>query len=198
MRALFFGDSFVNGTHDPLYRGWVSRLCAESSRIRPYITCYNLGVRRDTSADILRRWENEFSARKVQDETMAAVFSYGVNDTMLEQGAPRIDPAMSMDNTRRMMEGAVQVARVLFISPTPLKDPDHNDRLREMNTRLKPLLAEYSVPFLDLFPGLLASPEWMNDMEKNDGIHPLDSGYAALSEIVFRWPAWQDLLKTAG
>ena len=52
MRILAFGDSFVAGVGDPAHQGWLGRALAG----RPEVTLYNLGVRRDTSADIARRW----------------------------------------------------------------------------------------------------------------------------------------------
>ena len=55
MRILAFGDSFVAGVGDPAHQGWLGRALAG----RPEVTVYNLGVRGDTSADILRRWAAE-------------------------------------------------------------------------------------------------------------------------------------------
>jgi hypothetical protein len=52
MRICFVGDSLVNGTGDPVGLGWVGRACAAARRRGHEVTCYNLGIRRDTSADI--------------------------------------------------------------------------------------------------------------------------------------------------
>ena len=51
MRILAFGDSFVAGVGDPDHLGWIGR----ALRGRREITLYNLGVRRETSADIAAR-----------------------------------------------------------------------------------------------------------------------------------------------
>jgi lysophospholipase L1-like esterase len=59
MRICFFGDSIVNGTGDPDCLGWVGRVCGAARKSGVDLTSYNLGIRRDTSADILRRWRRE-------------------------------------------------------------------------------------------------------------------------------------------
>jgi len=56
MRICFVGDSFVNGTGDPEYLGWTGIICAVTRSWGYDITYYNLGIRRETSADILARW----------------------------------------------------------------------------------------------------------------------------------------------
>src|SRR3954451_17927814 len=63
IRLCFFADSFVNGTGDDACLGWVGRACAAGRRNGVDLTCYNLGIRGDTSADVLRRWEHEAQAR---------------------------------------------------------------------------------------------------------------------------------------
>src|SRR5918997_5203792 len=63
-RVFFVGDSFVAGIGDPQHRGWVGRLAERAHRIGAPITAYNLGVRRDTSDDILRRWADEVAVRR--------------------------------------------------------------------------------------------------------------------------------------
>ena len=63
MRICFVGDSFVNGTGDPDCLGWAGRVCAAAQHDGHDITYYNLGVRRETTADIRDRWEREVSCR---------------------------------------------------------------------------------------------------------------------------------------
>ena len=59
MRICFIGDSFVNGTGDDDCLGWTGRICSAARRRGRDITLYNLGIRRDTTADIAARWERE-------------------------------------------------------------------------------------------------------------------------------------------
>ena len=84
IRICFIGDSFVNGTGDETALGWAGRLCADAAIKFSTITYYNLGIRRDTSSNILRRFENEISSRLAKDFDSRIVISFGVNDTFIE------------------------------------------------------------------------------------------------------------------
>jgi acyl-CoA thioesterase-1 len=55
IRICFIGDSYVHGTGDDDCLGWAGRLCAAARRAGHNVTYYNLGVRRETSADIACR-----------------------------------------------------------------------------------------------------------------------------------------------
>ena len=63
LRLCFVGDSFVHGTNDPEYLGWTGRLSILARGRGHMLTCYNLGVRRDTSSAIAARWELETERR---------------------------------------------------------------------------------------------------------------------------------------
>ncbi|EAW38620.1 Lipolytic enzyme, G-D-S-L [Lyngbya sp. PCC 8106] len=90
MRICFVGDSFVNGVGDPSGLGWTGRVCVEAHQYKDEITVYNLGIRRETSADILKRWSGEVSCRLTSEYDSRVVFSFGVNDTTIEQGKTRV------------------------------------------------------------------------------------------------------------
>ena len=62
-RVCFIGDSFVLGVGDPDGLGWSGRIAAAARRRGIDITAYNLGVRRETTADIARRWQAEVAPR---------------------------------------------------------------------------------------------------------------------------------------
>ena len=53
IRICFVGDSLVNGTGDEMALGWAGRLCAMAHTRGSSVTYYNLGIRRNTSKDIL-------------------------------------------------------------------------------------------------------------------------------------------------
>ncbi len=63
MRICFIGDSFVNGTGDDEALGWTGRIVATARAEGRDVTHYNLGIRRDTSADIAERWRAEVERR---------------------------------------------------------------------------------------------------------------------------------------
>lgn len=53
MQICFFGDSFTYGVGDPAGLGWRGRVVRRLIGVRPDVTAYDLGIRRNTSADIL-------------------------------------------------------------------------------------------------------------------------------------------------
>ena len=65
IRICFIGDSLVNGTGDRQALGWSGRVCAAANRAGFIVTHYNLGIRGNTTQDILSRWKTEFELRKV-------------------------------------------------------------------------------------------------------------------------------------
>ena len=56
---VFIGDSFVAGYGDPKGHGWVSRVVGRTHHPDLDLTAYNIGVRGDSSADVLARWRTE-------------------------------------------------------------------------------------------------------------------------------------------
>ena len=63
VRICFVGESFVNATGDPECLGWAGRICVNANKKGYDITYYNLGVRRETSAQLKNRWQREVSER---------------------------------------------------------------------------------------------------------------------------------------
>jgi acyl-CoA thioesterase-1 len=90
IRICFIGDSFVNGTGDPLCLGWTGRVSAAAIQQGYAVTSYNLGIRWETSADIAARWRDECARRLPAHSDGRVVFSFGANDTTVEQGRQRL------------------------------------------------------------------------------------------------------------
>ena len=60
---VFVGASLVAGVGDPKGQGWVSRVVGRTHSADLELTAYNLGVRGDTTADVLARWKSECAPR---------------------------------------------------------------------------------------------------------------------------------------
>jgi len=191
LRLCFVGDSFVNGTNDPGYLGWTGRVSI-LARGRGYmLTCYNLGVRRDTSSDIAARWESETQRRLPDSCTPYVVFSYGVNDTTIENGTKAVAEEQSIDNTRQMLRTANQRGyRVALIGPPPIADTQQNLRTRQLSIALARVAESEGVPFLAVFDDLIADPVWMAEVAAGDGAHPGAAGYAKFAALVDGWQRW--------
>ncbi len=190
VRICFVGESFVNGTGDPEYLGWTGRICVLARQEGHDITYYNLGVRRETSTALAARWQEEVSRRLPQECDCRIIFSFGTNDTTLENGKTRVELEQSIDNAYKILSVAKQFFPVLMVSPPPIADSEQNYRTAKLSQQLASVCHQLSVPYLDVFNPLLASDIWLNEVAANDGAHPASSGYSQLAQLVQNWDAW--------
>lgn len=198
-RICFVGDSFINGTGDPECLGWTGRLVAAACQTGEEITYYNLGVRGDTSADILKRWLPEVSHRLPSNCNGKVLFSFGANDITLEKGKTRIDFPDSLNNASQILEQAKLLFPVLMVSSPPLGDWEDNLRLAALSNQFEQICGNLSIPYLDVLTPLQNSPIWMSEVAANDGAHPQSAGYAELAELLrnrIDWTSWSNLQKT--
>jgi lysophospholipase L1-like esterase len=190
VRICFVGDSFVAGTGDPDGHGWVSRVCRDARRRGVNVTGYNLGVRRDTSRDVAQRWRDECARRLPAPLDGRVVFSFGVNDTTIIDGARRIEIDESIANTNAIFAGARALYAVLMVGPPPVAEAEQNARIEALSARLAEAAATHGVRYLDTFATLRHSATWMREVAQNDGSHPQGAGYDELARLIARWPAW--------
>jgi lysophospholipase L1-like esterase len=190
MRICFVGDSFVNGTGDPDYLGWTGRICRVARKKGIDITYYNLGVRRNTSTDIAVRWLEEVSRRLPEGCNGKVVFSFGVNDTTIEEGKSRIKFEGSIENTYKILTDAQPLFPILMVSPPPVPDSEQNLRVAELSAQFKRICCQLNVPYLDVFHPLQASTVWLKEAAVNDGYHPGSAGYSEFARLVEDWSSW--------
>lgn len=205
LRICFVGDSITNGTLDDEVLGWCGRLCAGERARGHDLTCYNMGVRADTSEEIKARWRAECEPRLPPHVNGGLVFSFGVNDMADQEGIGlRVPLEQSLANASEMLFRASEWLPTLWIGPAPaemsmqpLRIADtvvfdfKNDRTRELNSRFADLAGEMGVPYLDLFTPLAGDPRWSAALQAGDGVHPVADGYALMAEQVAAWPAWR-------
>lgn len=195
MRICFIGDSFVNGTGDPQCLGWAGRICATACNLGHEITYYNLGVRRETSADIKFRWLREVSCRLSAAADGRIVFSFGMNDTTLENGITRLEFLSSIENTRNILNTAKQMFPVLMVGPPSTVDAEQNHRIGHLSKSFAVVCYELDLPYLDIFTPLQSSAIWMGEAVENDGYHPSSAGYAELAQLIQNWTSWLSWFK---
>jgi lysophospholipase L1-like esterase len=154
------------------------------------MTYYNLGIRRDTSADIADRWLNEVQRRLPTTEPNGVVFSFGTNDTTLEGGRLRVERQQSLDHLHQILSQARSRYPVLMISPAPTADDAQNDRTADLSLAFASIAQALQVPYLDVLTPLRQSLVWQNEARLNDGAHPRAAGYIDLAHLVQHWSAW--------
>jgi lysophospholipase L1-like esterase len=193
-RVLFFGDSFVAGVGDPSALGWVGRVAAAAHAAGCPLTSYNLGVRRDTSADVAARWRAEAWARmRAAQASYGVVFGLGTNDMTHEEGRLRVQPGHAVDNLGQMVDAArADGLDVFVVGPPPAGEPAHDARIQELSAAFAELAAQRAVPYAETAAALCASAAWTREAARNDGSHPGAGGYAELAELVLAagWLDW--------
>lgn len=188
VRLCIIGDSFVNGYGDPKALGWVGRVVARTPTDEIDLTVYNLGVRGNSSADVLARWRDETSRRFAEGSDNRLVVAVGRAD--LGQG-------LSLARTRLNLANVVDDAvtgglRPFVVGPPPSMDPAVNDRMRPIVAAQQDVCSRRSVPFVDCFTPLTGHDQWYADLAPGDGVHPGQAGYGLLAWLVLHtgWGAW--------
>ncbi|MGK8521221.1 GDSL-type esterase/lipase family protein [Nocardia asteroides] len=192
LRVCFVGDSFVAGVGDPRCLGWAGRLASAAHARGVPLTAYNLGVRRQTSAQILRRFDAECSPRLPPGADAGVVLSFGVNDAVHEDGGPRVRPEDSVVNLRELLgKAAGRGWPVLMVGPPPIADHEHNARAAELDERFARVCAASEVPYVRVHEALRANAVWMTEVGTGDGAHPAAAGYDEIAALIApHWHAW--------
>lgn len=190
MRICFVGDSFVNGTGDPECLGWTGRICAAAQKQGHDLTYYNLGVRRQTSTEIASRWLGEVSCRLPEGCDGRVVFSFGVNDTTIEDGHPRVGSDETLKNTHKILSIASVLFPVLMVGPPPVACESQNPKIAYLSQQFRSISRGLDVPYLDVFTPLKESETWISEAAASDGAHPRSTGYSELAYLVQNWSSW--------
>jgi lysophospholipase L1-like esterase len=194
MRVCFFGDSFVNGTGDDDGLGWVGRVVAAARQAGRDLTGYNLGIRRDTSADVAARWKGEARVRLPAECDGRLVFSFGANDCGSNgvDDRPRVALAESLAHAEAILEKAHHWLPTLMIGPGVIASHgEANARVCALSEDYAKLCERLGVPYLEICHLTLASPLWMDEATSGDGAHPNRGGYALLAHAVSNWAPWR-------
>lgn len=184
----FIGDGFTSGFGDPKALGWVSRVVGRTPLSDATLTSYNLGIRGESSADLMTRWRGECAPRWEHRGERRLVVAVGAED--LEQG---ITTARSRLNLANILDDAASIGVATFVvGPTPTLDQDHNVRLEVLAAAQADVCARRNVPYVDTFNPLLHHEQWQSDLAAGDAIHPGQAGYGLIAWLVLNggWLRW--------
>lgn len=194
LRVCVVGDSFVAGVGDPEHLGWFGRVAARTHGAGRPLTAYALGVRRQTSQDVMDRWRAECTPRLPDGCDGRVVVAFGVNDTTIDVGntAPRLSPSDSVTNLDRTLREVRDAGWAsLVVGPPPIADPDQNDRIARVDTAFSATCEAAGVGYVRVFEDLLADRMWMQQVAAEDGAHPGAEGYRRLADLVWaQWLPW--------
>lgn len=188
LRLCVVGDSFATGYGDPKALGWVGRVVARTPVDEVDLTVYNLGVRGDSSADVLARWRDETGRRFVAGAENRLVVAVGRND--VHQG---LSLARTRLNLANVVDDAVTGGLQPFVvGPPPSLDAAVNERLQPVVAAQQDVCARRNVPYVDCFTPLTTHEQWHADLAAGDGDHPGQAGYGLLAWLVLHggWGGW--------
>ncbi len=189
LRVCFLGDSLTFGQGDATGQSWPSRVLAAALAAGHNLTVYNLGVRRDTAAQIARRAKAETDARFGYGDRKAVVFSFGANDLLLER--PLEETLEAFD---ALLEWSLAEGYAAFALPPPTL-VDGAPRTKAMTDAFGEISARLHVPFLDTRSAGVDWTLWWAEARAGDGLHPGAGAYASMAAAFVAWPAWQAWLK---
>ena len=205
-RICFVGASTVEGMGDETGLGWPGRLAALEREVGRDLVPYNLGVRGQTLREIGARAAAECGARIQDRETDLIVLGTGMNDlARIGTGAFRTPQRRTLEDFTKLVEELAGLASLLVVGPFPVfeaKMPIHstvnnmtfdfkNRDIEEAATNYAEICAARQVPYLNLFPALSQSPEYMGGLEANDGLHSNGGGYRVVAAAISKWDAWR-------
>lgn len=209
IRVCFVGDSVTLGTGDITGQGWPGRLSAyESAKGGHDISCYNLGIRAETSQQIHARWMQECEPRLPDHINGGLIFMFGLNDMAIDNtGNIRVSHEKSINNARAIMTLAKSWKPVLWLGPTPVRDdnpiinPGKSITFTFDDTRTKALSDAYAkiadeldIPYFDLHKTFAGTSEWRQTLDAGDGVHPTGEGYKLIANSLTNWLPWRHWL----
>ncbi|CAM5496814.1 MULTISPECIES: GDSL-type esterase/lipase family protein [Streptomyces] len=192
IRICFIGDSFVQGVGDPEYRGWVGRVLETGGGD---ITAFNLGIRRNTSEDVVSRCWQEVLPRMLPGADNRLVISFGSNDMVEENGAVRVDPVRCLENLISILDECRRRAVTpLVVGPPPVisAGAEHLERTVKLAEEMNDLCDAQRIPFIATTLRLADNLVWTREVLAGDGAHPSSGGYRQLADLILagQWQRW--------
>ena len=191
LALVFLGASLVAGVGDPKGQGWVTRVVGRTQHPDLELTAYNLGVRGDTSADLLHRWATEVPLRWAGRTERRVVLSMGTDDV-----ASGITLARHRLNLANLLDDAASAGVGAFVvSPPPTADAELNERLEVLVDAQADVCARRGVPFVDCYAPLMGHDQWRTDLAVSRvPNHPGQAGYGLIAWLVLH-NGWNDWLQ---
>ena len=185
----FVGSSMTAGYGDPKGLGWVGRVVSRTQHPDLDLTAYNLGVRGNTSADVLHRWATEVPLRWAGRTERRVVISVGTADVAggITLARHRLNLANLLDDAASSGVGA------FVVSPPPTADAELNERLEVLVDAQADVCARRGVPFVDCYTPLLGHDQWRTDLAASSvANHPGQAGYGLIAWLVLHngWTDW--------
>lgn len=186
---VFLGAALVAGVGDPKGQGWVTRVVGRTQHPDLELTTYNLGVRGDTTADLLDRWVSEVPRRWAGRTERRLVVSVGTDDIVsgVSLARHRLNLANLLD------DAASQGVATFVVGPPPADDEELNGRLEILVEAQADVCSRRGIPFVDCYTPLRQHDQWRTDLAASRvEHHPGQAGYGLIAWLVLHngWNEW--------
>jgi len=186
---VFVGASTTAGYGDPKGLGWVGRVVARTQHPDLDLTAYNLGIRGNTSGDVVARWAAEAHPRWKGRAERRLVLSVGTAD---------IRSGMTMARSRLNLANVIDEATnagigVFVVGLTPSLDAELNHRIEALADAQADVCSRRGITYVDCFRPLVSHDQWMADLAASpDRAHPGQAGYGLIAWLVLHngWNDW--------
>jgi lysophospholipase L1-like esterase len=188
---IFLGASQTAGYGDPKGLGWVGRVVARTQHPDLDLTAYNLGIRGNTSGDVVNRWSAECAPRWRGRAEKRLVLSVGIGDVLSGMTLAR-----SRLNLANILDEATNAGVSVFVvGLTPTLDPDLNRKVEALAEAQADVCARRGITYVDCFRPLVGHDQWMADLAASpDRAHPGQAGYGLIAWLVLH-NGWNDWLQ---
>lgn len=185
----FLGASMTAGYGDPKGLGWVGRVVSRTHHPDLDLTAYNLGIRGDTSAEVMGRWRAETAPRWAGRTERRLVLMVGANDI-----AHGVSTARSRLNLANILDEATTSGIAAFVVGLPPSlDSEANGRIEALAEAQADVCSRRGVTYVDCFRPLVAHDQWLSDLNASaDRVHPGQAGYGLIAWLVLHngWYDW--------
>lgn len=181
MILCYFGDSITTGYGDPSGLGWAGRISGKLAAMDMDVTHYNLGVRKNSSPIIAKRWKAEAEMRRIEGQDFKQIFSFGTADVLND-----VTTEESLAAAESILSEAKALGDVLFVGPTPVSDEASSEKIAALSKEFENLCEKLGVRYIPLVDGLMVSPVYGQALKDGDNIHPSLMGYAALAQYILQ------------
>ncbi|MFQ3231127.1 GDSL-type esterase/lipase family protein [Reinekea sp.] len=183
------GDGFVKGVGDAHNLGWAGRLIAEVTLEHGLVNYYNLGIPGETSLEVSKRIK-ELVPRMTKGADNRLILSFGVEDTVQVDNKTVVSNQESIEALTQLISQTRRHFKIMVVGLAPVYDPQRNNRIRRLNSLFRELCSKNRIPFVDIYTSLSENVEYKRALAKGDKIHPQDSGYEKIYDLISNDRAW--------
>lgn len=191
LHISFFGDDLFAGVGDSNGLGLATRLQMDIMKKEPEATCYNLGIKGETTDKLIERFEQEMLPRLVPGADNRVVFCIGHNDCLVHDNKQAVSVKETIENAKSLILAAKGKVRLFFIGPPSVYDPQIDARVKKWNQWLAELCKQTRIPYISLYNATSKDAQYKRSLTGVYRISPDDQGYEKLiSQIIYDRVWW--------